>query len=587
MKRLFLICALAFVLSLCAAQGINSFRYLSTSGGLDDEIEFVYDPLDLYYFNGLKFYSALNNFGGNDRLLDESGGNYLLLGAATDKAWHKNLKLAALWSCTDDKTPLEFSCYPSPYDEYPTSEWGEAEFDWQSYYDSNENGLYDHYRHLWQKFENYDRDKGKSAWLVFNYAPSPQFILGDKIGFSRSWGDDTFARNSVLDYGLGDPSFESFDEAYDLDEMDPGTPFHHIETEEEGDFGSEYLDCVFHNELGFMRTGGAWEYSGRWQINFLRNREATLDRAWLAERDYYEEPVDGADFYEYTEEESWDYESLEKGVYNQLSARLRRFLVPDPDLRRAGYWSFGLGLGMRNLTSSYDEDYLYEESDPDYEDQSIMGTLLEEGNILGFTFNTHLRLNYPLNQHTILGTGLYYNWKNNKLTGDYDYLYTEENLTYNTGGDKADWVHKRTESAHSAGDTEQQYNYRTFKVPVGLEYWFSASRKWAMRVGSVFTWSAGASNESYTPTLIEPTMVTDVDFDDQANPEVTIEDNTYMVESHGYKYSSSSTSFSYGLCYKASEQLQIELLYMFATSDLSLWNTNFFRQLRFAFTVGF
>lgn len=587
MKRLFICCVLVYVFVLCGAQGINSFRFLSTGGGLDDEIEFVYDPLDLYYFNGLKFYSALNNFGAEDRLLANSGGNYLLLGTATDKAFLKNLKAAVLWRCHDEKSPLEFQCYPSPYEEYPVYDWGEAIYEWQSYFDNDGNGLYDHYHRLWQKFENYQRDKGKDFYLVLNYALSPEAVVGDKIGFSRSWGDDTFAHNSVLDYGWGDPSTEYFEEEYDLEDMDPGTEFFRGEFEGEGDFHSEYLDCKFHNELGYMRTGGPWEYSARWLINILREKDSTLDQAWYAERDYYEQPVDGQDYYEYTEMESWDYETLESGVYNQLSARIRRFMIPDPDLRRAGYWSFGIGLGMRNLSSTYDEQYLYEENEPNYETRNIDGLLTEDGSILGFDFFSQLRLNYPLNQHTILGTGLYYSWKSNKLTGDYDYTYWEQLTTYYTGGDKADWVHRRTETSHSAGDYEEQYVSKSFRVPVGLEYWFSASRKWAMRVGSTFSWYSSAHNENYVPTLVEPTMIEDVDFDDQDNPSVSIDDNTYMVESHSSKASSSGTSFSYGLCYKASDQLQIELMYMFAASDLNLWNTDFFRQLRFAFTLGF
>lgn len=586
MKRLLFCCVLVYAFTLCGAQYLNSFRYLSTGGGLDDDIEYAYDPLDLYYFHGLKLYSALNNFNDDDRLLAGSGSNYLVLGAATDKAWLPKLKAAVLWRCYDDKTPLNFDCYPSPYDYYPTTDQGEAEYEWQSYFDSNENGLYDHHRRLWQKFENYEREKNKEAYLVLAYALSPLAVLGDKIGFSRSWGDDTYAHNSVLDFGWGDPSTQYFESENSLPDMDPGTPFYRHENEGEGDFDSDDLDCFFHNELGYMRTGGKWEYSGRWRINFLREKNSTLDRATETDRDYYEHPVDGQDYYEYKEQESWDYKSLDKGVYNQLSGRLRYFLVPDADLRRAGYWSCGLGLGMRNLTSAYDELYLYDEKDPSIANSNEEGRLNEKGTVLGFDFNGFLKLSYPLNQHTFLGTGMYYSWLNNKTKGDFDYLYTSQTTSF-AGGDKEDWVHRHTETSHSAGDTEQQYNCQTFRVPVGLEYWFSASRKWAMRVGSAFTWSASTYNESYTPTLIEPTMVEDVNFDDQENPSVSIEDNTYLVESHNHQGSASSTQFSYGLCYKPSEQLQIEVMHMFSMSDLNLWNTDFFRQLSFAFTVGF
>ena len=79
MRKTFLVLILVSGIVFCFAQEFNSFRYLSTSGALDGDVEYAFDPLDLNYLSGTRFFSGLSNFSGNDKILMNSGDNYLLL----------------------------------------------------------------------------------------------------------------------------------------------------------------------------------------------------------------------------------------------------------------------------------------------------------------------------------------------------------------------------------------------------------------------------------------------------------------------------------------------------------------------------
>ena len=69
--------------------------------------------------------------------------------------------------------------------------------------------------------------------------------------------------------------------------------------------------------------------------------------------------------------------------------------------------------------------------------------------------------------------------------------------------------------------------------------------------------------------------------------EQDVTNNTSLLESTSYKRVASTTDFSYGLGYKASKNLQIDLLSMFEDTGSELWSTDFLRSLRLSFTLVF
>jgi len=564
---------LIFVISIvfCFAQEFNSFRYLSTSGALDGDVEYAFDPLDLNYLSGTRLYSGLSNFSGNDNIFMNSGDNYLLLGTSTDKTFLKKLKAALLFKYYDNEEPLTINCYPNPYDEYPTTDWGRVEYTWQNYSDTNGNELYDNYEYVHQKYENVDKNKGTDFSLVLSHPMGEKSVLGYKLCYLYSRESNTYAQDDILSLLSSAPTLEYTSTTYTLPEMDPTVEEETSSSNILGDFDTKDTNSTFRNQLGYLTKLNAWEFSGTFTLDYLNNCLETEDSA--SEVTIYNSDIsDKANAYRKN-----TYE--ENGMFNQINGRIRYFLVSDDDPFHTGYISCGLGFGLKNLNVKQKELYNENEEDPYYYSSKNFSA---SGDLTGINFSANTRLNYPLNNKTFIGTGLFYTLQNDDLKGDYTYQISKKASFFNYDGS---WNYTINQISKSAGKVEQEETVKIFRAPVGLEYWFTNNMKWAMRFGTIFTHTVEIFKESFAPNLIEPTL-TECTY---ANGETAsqLNDNTSLKESHSTKYSTSKTDFSYGICFKANDNLQIDLLAMFDNNDLELWNTNFIRNLKLSFTVIF
>jgi len=564
---------LIFVISIvfCFAQEFNSFRYLSTSGALDGDVEYAFDPLDLNYLSGTRLYSGLSNFSGNDNIFMNSGDNYLLLGTSTDKTFLKKLKAALLFKYYDNEEPLTINCYPNPYDEYPTTDWGRVEYTWQNYSDTNGNELYDNYEYVHQKYENVDKNKGTDFSLVLSHPMGEKSVLGYKLCYLYSRESNTYAQDDILSLLSSAPTLEYTSTTYTLPEMDPTVEEETSSSNILGDFDTKDTNSTFRNQLGYLTKLNAWEFSGTFTLDYLNNCLETEDSA--SEVTIYNSDIsDKANAYRKNTNE-------ENGMFNQINGRIRYFLVSDDDPFHTGYISCGLGFGLKNLNVKQKELYNENEEDPYYYSSKNFSA---SGDLTGINFSANTRLNYPLNNKTFIGTGLFYTLQNDDLKGDYTYQISKKASFFNYDGS---WNYTINQISKSAGKVEQEETVKIFRAPVGLEYWFTNNMKWAMRFGTIFTHTVEIFKESFAPNLIEPTL-TECTY---ANGETAsqLNDNTSLKESHSTKYSTSKTDFSYGICFKANDNLQIDLLTMFDNNDLELWNTNFLRNLKLSFTVIF
>jgi hypothetical protein len=500
-----------------------------------------------------------------------SGDNYLLLGTSTDKTFLKKLKAALLFKYYDNEEPLTINCYPNPYDEYPTTDWGRVEYTWQNYSDTNGNELYDNYEYVHQKYENVDKNKGTDFSLVLSHPMGEKSVLGYKLCYLYSRESNTYAQDDILSLLSSAPTLEYTSTTYTLPEMDPTVEEETSSSNILGDFDTKDTNSTFRNQLGYLTKLNAWEFSGTFTLDYLNNCLETEDSA--SEVTIYNSDIsDKANAYRKNTNE-------ENGMFNQINGRIRYFLVSDDDPFHTGYISCGLGFGLKNLNVKQKELYNENEEDPYYYSSKNFSA---SGDLTGINFSANTRLNYPLNNKTFIGTGLFYTLQNDDLKGDYTYQISTKASFFNYDGS---WNYTINQISKSAGKVEQEETVKIFRAPVGLEYWFTNNMKWAMRFGTIFTHTVEIFKESFAPNLIEPTL-TECTY---ANGETAsqLNDNTSLKESHSTKYSTSKTDFSYGICFKANDNLQIDLLTMFDNNDLELWNTNFIRNLKLSFTVIF
>ncbi|HOA29539.1 MAG TPA: hypothetical protein PKL34_05830 [Candidatus Cloacimonadota bacterium] len=576
MKKSIVILILLGMAICLAGQEFNSFRYLSTGGALDGDVEYAFDPLDLSYLKGIRFFTGLSNYSSEDQLFKDSSENYLLLGGSTDKTFITNLKAALLFKYHDTENPLPFDFYADPYDDIYVSTIGQAEYDWQGYIDTNGNNLYDNYVNYYQKFRNMELDKNSNLSLVLSYPLGENNVLGYKLGYVKDSSENSYCHQDMLYFDYGDPSYEGIYQMEALPDMDPLVNAYDEDSALTGDFKQTTDSSTLRNQLAYSHRGEKWELSGYYSLDL-----GNLDQDSNNEVLYKEHNSINSSFLR--DEASSTHKYASDQMANRLAGRVRYTLVPNEDHAHSGYLAAAISVGMiSNDVESRMRDYSNQYS-PIALERNIYEDIFDiDGDESGMELGLMSRLNMPLNSSTFFGLGIAYNHMSEKLDGTYDYYTAYLDTTYHafTG----EWVTAQKEISKSSGDVTGENYTHTVRVPVGLEYWFTSNAKWAMRFGSVFSHTTTISKYRYNPTLIEPTLI--VEYTPDGIADSWIEDNTSLKENSSTKTSTSDNSFSYGIGYKANKNLQIDLLAMFDTDNAELWNTHFLRSLRLAFSIN-
>ncbi|MFO8144874.1 MAG: hypothetical protein R6T89_04005 [Candidatus Syntrophosphaera sp.] len=572
MKRVLIILVLMIPGLLLFGQEISSFRNLGTCGVLDDDADLAFDPIELNYLEGTNIFTNLSNFSRYDRIYANEGANRLTIGLSTDKCLVENLKRALLFSYYDVKTPNDINFYTDPNSENAQTAFGEIEHTWEEFYDTNGNMLYDMHHSYFQHYQNVDHEKGWNIFLNHAYEISPQLRAGAKLGY-MSWNSGhNRSSSNLLDFSHGDYSTHILETQASLPDSDPGVDSLLIMEEITGDFGMGFKENTFQAELAVASQMEKGEISASLLFEIFNSEMETDDAA-----EYWFTSLDEDEF----ELESQNDVRSQNGWYAGLGLGYRKILVEAEERKNEGYLSVDgrigyIGMAAENsevTTASYDYDGL---------ETGIWEQGLEEkGDQGGFDLGALIRLNYPLNQRTFFGTGLNYHFQSQSMDGEFIYFAEAEESEYLEEGE---WLSTVASTWEISGDTRHEVTASQVVVPAGLEYWFANNMKWALRFGSVFTQTSSTGNRTFEPTNSEPQTTT---YTSAANPDPVIEysENTYEMESEHTTTRESETSFCYGLGYKPSENLQIDLMGMFDVESVQIWNTQFFRSLRISFSL--
>ncbi len=572
MKRVLIIFVLMIPGLLLFGQEIQSFRNLGTCGVLDDDADLAFDPIELNYLEGTNIFTNLSNFSRYDRIYANDGDNHLMIGLSTDKCLLENLKRALLFSYYDVKTPNLIYYSTGPYSENTQTAHGEIEHTWEEFYDTNGNMLYDMHHSYFQHYQDMDYEKGWDIFLNHAYEISPQLRAGLKIGYLRANAGDNRSSSSLLDFDSGDHSTHILETQASLPDSDPGVDSLLVMEEIIGDFSTDGTGNSFQAEFALASQMEKGEISASLLFETINMKMEVDDSA-----EHHFITLDEDEF----ELESQNDEFSQNGWYAGLGLGYRKILVEAEERKNEGYLSVDgrigyTGLAMENsevTSASYDYDGL--------ETGVWEQGLEEEGDLGGFDLGARIRLNYPLNQRTFFGTGLNYHFQSQSMDGEFIYFSEAGESEYLEEGE---WLSTVTNTWEISGDTRSNLTTSKVVVPAGLEYWFANNMKWALRFGSVFTQTSSTGNRTFEPTNSEPQTTI---YTSAANPDPVIEysENTYEMESEHTSTRESETSFCYGLGYKPSENLQIDLMGMFDVESLQIWNTQFFRSLRISFSL--
>ncbi len=572
MKRILILLIIGIAITSLGAQLASSFRNQSTGGVLDDELDMMFNGVDLAYIKGAHIYTNLSNFEGTDKLFANQDSNHYLLGIASAYPWNPAMKYALIYKYWDNKTPLSYAFNIPNFMVYSEGDYEQL---WQSYDDTNGNGLYDRLRQDRLKLSKNSTSQGESFGFN-NTWKRKNDILGLLVSLSQNESGDNYSHGllNTMEIIADMPTYDLNQLVHIFDDNDPSVIIDSVRVHNAGifDTNSKYTDFTI--KLGYGIVSGQREYLIEPSFGFINNEtmnseygiSETLTSVTMTEEEY-------------------KAHSTNDGFQGKLALTYRKNMTRTISPKNGAFMQMSVYGGMSSLDSK--SSTLREYMD---DSNSLTGSLihqtdtssiLRDGTTTGYLWGGKMKVQGSLGKNAFWGMGFDYSVSDNS----YDYDYSTSNILSTQTIANGDLISRSTTNTMLEGKGKTETIVESLVIPTGLEYWFTMNQKWAFRCGSIFTQSNVQKQEERTPTSSIP--VTTITEDADGNVTVDVSDNTYSSTVSNQKTRTSTSAMTYGFGYKANESLQIDLMGVFDTSNVDVINTTFFRNLRLSFSYHF
>jgi len=593
--------ALIFSASILLAQEPQSFRAQALGGIVSDDLDLIYDPIELSFVGGTRLYTNLSNLtSGNEALMNDLADDELLIGVnkpcpLLDKIpGVDNARAAVLLRKRDTEfsNPVWLDTDLDGFDDLFDTGYLRGEY--TGYFDNDFDGLYDTRQGISQSRENVDTGEGGDLTLNFSFDLSRWkaglriFTHNDEDAATRSpaqLGSGTGALGTV---GFNDPQFTRELSTYDIDQE-----YTTWDLAESGSFSDGMEDSGHGLHLALMEPDfRGFELRGDLLYRRLHTRSDDTGRYEVRYADYHPDLEDYDDSYQ--EVDAWSFSDDEEGGELILVASCRKTTHEAVERKNEGFFGNRLWLGFGstdaagNMRSNFSStDMYYDGLDTllaDWSDSDLNEWVRSESGTRDlFRAGWSFRLNRPLDDRVYFGIGITLEHVSRKFSGSVNF--SQENLrTYELNDevqDANDFVTSVTQGYRGSLTTEEYTN--RLELPVGVELRFTKSRKWVMRFGTRFTSTETVVRTSEQITASDP-LVTETVWGDGALA-LDIQDNEYLSTSSRSVTVTSDTDFFYGLGYNPTESLQVDLLGFFGTLGNQIIDANFYRSLRLSFTL--
>ena len=603
MKKLILFLSIIISFSIIFGQAssiINiqqpmSFRSQALGGTVDDDLDLIYDPIELKFVSGIRLYTNLSNLiNSYEYFLDDVSNDEFLAGISLENPFIKSLWNSVLVQYRNDRNPIVD--YAKEID--------------NNYYDSGGDGLIDTRSESMTEQESYSISK-KSVFILNNSYEFGDLTFGLKFETGKESIEGTSLGYNTGNYGslgsgyLGilsqvyyyNPSFSNSFDSY----MVGLNNFRTLHWDETGDFlgKSEFSHSIlsFSAMKPFYFGNDTTEVRADLQYIPIKTSESQNDaysgRVHRFDRDI---PV-YLDTYE--ENESLDFLQEIDGSLFALNVGIKQVFKNAAERKNNGFWELNAGLvtGSGDYTTSTislaDNDrYYFDGMDTlniDYSRQQAEKYVQEEGGDISISsYYASFRINLPLGDRVHVGAGVSLISTSTtvdiKYTDTYDYSVNYEIL--DDSSDASDYT-TIGNSTLLEDRTYEEFLYN-ISIPAGIEYKFTNNKKWSLRFGSIFNYTKYTMNIRQQNTKSEPYSSITQPGDGSEAIISDVSQNRYFSTSEQVAIGSSSTTYVYGLGFQATENLQIDLLgYLGNTAGEQILDTTFFRHLRLSFTLKF
>jgi hypothetical protein len=599
-KSIIVVLILLFLCLFAQAQEPISFRSQALGGIVYDDLDLIYDPIQLRFVDGIRLYTNLSNLTSyNEELFNNISDNEFLFGMSIGNPFLKNLWSSALvrYQNSHFSNPISIDSDLNGFDDI----FSEGNFKdiYNAYLDTDFNGLYDLRQEISQEKTDFSLYK-KNIYVLNNSYLLNNWTIGLKVATGNTEGEGTTTSYDLgSGYGwlsgsnFGDPTFSTNFNNYLIED-----DFKTLEWNENGDYLSRDKDNFTSFDAAFMiplRLVVVDSVEVRGDIGYmLDDYTYNINDTYSGAQDYFNQNLTNYEEH-YSEQESFNYQIERTGNELNFNIQMRKRFIKSNTRINEGFWAVGIGMN----TGSYDynmnqsnnfnstENY-FDGTDTlnlDYTELiNSSSSETDKGDQSNNTFSSSFRINIPLGEKVHLGTGLMWDYtsieRNTKFANKFSTVTDYEQLDTLLSNDYITEVTRQMQ----ADRTYEQTIYRV-RFPVGIEYRFTEENKWCIRFGSIFEYVKLITNDRFEITNSEPQR-TITEYADGRDPSVTFTDNIYTSTSSHIKDAQSITTFVYGLGYQPTENLQFDLLGFLGTSSgLEIIDADFYKSLKLSISV--
>ncbi len=576
-----------------------SFRNRALAGTIPDNLDLVFDPIELRFVEGTHIFTNLSNLtSGDEQVLQNQSDNEYLIGVASQSRLFPNLWGSLLVRFRNNRAsaPIAIDSDLDGFDDI--FEEGSVQNNHTELLDVDSDGLFDIRQTIFQERRNFPSTR--MFMLVNNYSYlSGRWTLGLRLAYGRD-GDKSTTADGI--YGSGTGPLLGVEKGA----ASSGFDFRvvNLPTNLPNFLQSEFGNFLTENKGRFTLISGS--AMSRLRIGNLRNVEFRLDAGYRQEKqtrsifDTYDgsfanfnSEINGfQDNFQETQTDISSITNLADGFHSGFS--LKQVFNAGDERRYDGFWKFGVDYTRMWLDYDFDNagsvirnQSVFDGSDTLRTDinsainASQSTVAANSGTFDRIAFSA--QVNAPLDERLTFGIGATYRYSKVDRDGDQEFLVAQNNsfeVIDATRGNDFDQVVNETASGALTFSSEEH----RIILPVGIEYSLTKSQKWRLRFGALFDFVKRVENDRFEVTDAQPRVVT-TQFSDNTT-DVRLIDNTTVSTSRQDKTNASSTDFLYGLGYSPLTNLQIDILGFLGTDEnTEILSTEFLRQLRLSFTL--
>ena len=578
--------------SLLNSQNLISYRGLALGNIITDDLDLIYDPIDLQFVEGVRVYTNLSNAtSGEEKLFGNVSDDEFLFGISAEGPFLNFMHHSLLIKFQKSETsiPVEIDSDLDGYNDFYGT--GSLTNEYNAFYDLDEDGLFDLKQMISQNKSNITNNNNYSFILnnsfeLWFFSMGLKLSVGDFKNSRNTSSVELGSMNSVLlGANADDPTFEKSLSNFLLDINEDN-----FTLAENGDFKSLDKFNFSRIDVSAMFEIGDFEIRGDLNLSSSQNIFEIND-IYSGEYEYFEnESIEYEDSYS----ESDSYLSLieEGGSSIGYGGSLRYTFDYQDERKNDGYWKIGfsMGLGTFNYDASILSNYLNNElrHDGSFYDENIdvetnnNTKITDVGTKNETLYALNSSLNIPINENAHFGIGAFISHnETSRMT-----LYNEEinNLLVKAFTDTAIDNYTTTETYVLAADRNHDVSETRYIFPTGLEYRLGRQNQFSLRFGSIFQLSSLTIKDKKEINESEPFTRTK-EYSD-GTQELYMDDDIFESTKEVNISTISSTIFTYGFGFNPMNNFQVDLLGIF-NSDASILDTDFYKSLQISFTLKF